>query len=232
MSARYRFYLLSTLLISILLTGCFPGASIAPTPDLDALRAEVVQTVIAQFTLDAAQHPTALPSLTLPPTSLPNPLPTSTSINVVIPSVTSQQPQSTLPIVSTVPPSITNTVPPVVHPVSTQPKYSDTAQLIERSPYPDYVVFQPGVYFTAKWTMKNTGLHNWTTNYEIHYSAGTNLGAPKVIILPNNVAIGDQIEISMNMKAPDVPGRYISTWALMNNNNDKFFYFYTAIEVQ
>ena len=231
MSARYKLYLISTLLISILFTGCLPGASIAPTLNLDSLRAEVVQTVIAQFTLDAVQHPTALPSLTIPPTSLPIPLPTSTTNDVVIPSPTLQT-QPSLPIVSTLQPTMMNTAPPVVHPVSTQPKYSDTAQLIERSPYPDYVVFQPGVYFTAKWTMKNTGLHTWTTNYEIHYSAGTNLGAPKVILLPNNVAIGDQIEISMGMKAPDSPGKYVSTWALLNNNNDKFFYFYTAIEVQ
>ena len=72
------------------------------------------------------------------------------------------------------------------------------------------------------WTMKNTGTSTWTTGYLLRYFSGNAFGAPKEIPIGREVAPGGQIDITINMKAPSIPGSYRTDWVMSTENRANF----------
>ena len=182
-------------LLSIqLLAACSPAsAASTPTLDLNPIRTEVAGTVFAQVTQALALTPSVTPQPS-PTTPTATSLPSSTPILTVSPAPSAVGTQSSgTPTVVTV--NLDQWV----------------AQTIA-----DNTVFAPGQSFTMIWSLKNTGTSTWTTGYLLRFYSGNAYGAPKEIAMSQTVAPGAQIDISIQMKAPAIPGNYISTWVMSN----------------
>jgi len=211
--------LFAILAFAIILVGCTgPTAVVAPTQDLDMVRTEAAQTVVAKITIAAALQPTATYTATVVPTDVP----TATTM----PSPTPLPELATATLIPTVkPPS------GVVYPTATVRSGPDQAQFISQEPK-DGTKFTAGEEFDGAWTFKNVGTTTWSTDYDYRFAGGTNLSPVKSYPVTKTVAPGETITLYADMTAPDSTGRYVSNWELINGNGDVFFQFYVVIDVK
>lgn len=91
---------------------------------------------------------------------------------------------------------------------------ADRAEFVADVNIPDDTVFAPGQSFTKTWRISNTGQTTWTTGYGLLFIDGDLLGAEATVPLPEEVAPGEQVDISVDMIAPETVGSYISYWKL------------------
>lgn len=195
------------LLFSILLTSCGELGNAATSADLDRTIAAAVITQVA-----------GLPSFTPIPTSTPEP---HTATATSRPPTSTQTPQI----------SITATGDTPYPYISWTPSGCDKSAFLADLDIVDYSFVYPGTAFTKTWRIKNIGTCTWTTKYQFQYISGNPMGAD-TIYLPKSVAPGDTIDISLNMKAPDIDEDYSNFWKLRNAAGQIFgTTFYVAIEV-
>ncbi|MGZ9224378.1 MAG: NBR1-Ig-like domain-containing protein, partial [Anaerolineales bacterium] len=107
-------------------------------------------------------------------------------------------------------------------PPTIQPAGCDKASFVTDVTVPDGTVFAPGAAFTKTWRLKNAGSCAWTTSYKLVYYSGEQMGAPTSVNLPWNVALGQTVDISVNMVAPSTAGEYRGFW-ILSNANGQFF---------
>jgi hypothetical protein len=98
----------------------------------------------------------------------------------------------------------------------------DWAQFVTDVTVPDNTVFQPGATFTKTWRLKNIGTCTWTTSYSLVFDSGTQMGGPASVNLPNNVAPGQTVDVTINLTAPTTPGNYIGYYKFQNASGVKF----------
>ena len=82
------------------------------------------------------------------------------------------------------------------------------ASWVEDVTIPDGSIFVPNTAFTKTWRIKNVGSCTWNTNYAIVYYSGDQMSAPSATNLSANLAPGQVMDISVNMKSPAVDGKY------------------------
>jgi next to BRCA1 gene 1 protein len=85
---------------------------------------------------------------------------------------------------------------------------------------PDNTVIDKGKIFTKTWSFRNSGIIKWK-DFQLHHLRGDQLGAPESVSVQATPASGI-VEISVFMKAPEIPGNYISFWRMMDNNGNFF----------
>lgn len=179
------------LLIATLLVACGPSATPAsePTPDVAAVRTSAASTVVSQFTLTAA----AFTPTMAPPTDTPTLEATATASGLPVAQVTNAEGTT----------------------VALCDKYSWDVATVDVN-VPDNTVMAPGQEFVKTWRIKNTGSCTWGAGYTMVYSYGDDKmsGQPQ----PFGAAIepGQEVEVSVQFKAPDLPGTYTSYWTLQN----------------
>jgi hypothetical protein len=130
---------------------------------------------------------------------------------------------------ATPPPTATGT-PPTSAPSSTPgpvtvtvaPSSCDKAQFIADVTVPDGTVFAPSATFTKTWRLKNVGSCAWSTSYQLVFFSGEQMGAPSSAAFPQNVAVGQTIDVSVNMTAPSTAGSYRGFWMFKNANGALF----------
>ncbi len=176
---------------------CSPSVPTStPTLDQNPLRTEVAATVLAQVTQALAWTPSLTPLLsptaTNPPTSTPSP-------------TASPSPSATVNLSSGTPKAGTE----------------DQAQWVSQS-IADDTTFSPGETFTMTWRLKNTGTSTWKAGYLLRYYSGESFGASEEISLGREVLPGEEIGISIQMKAPANPGTYRSDWVMSSENRSNF----------
>ncbi|MRR31435.1 hypothetical protein EG834_14180, partial [bacterium] len=129
------------------------------------------------------------------------------------------------PKITITPPSPTNTLLPVSTIASppvqatsdgTPAKRCDAGEFVSDVTIPDGTSMTPGQAFTKTWRLKNTGSCTWTTSYRVVFDSGVSLGAPASFNLPTSVPPDAIVDISVQMKAPDVVKDYQSNWKLQN----------------
>ena len=178
----------------LLLSACSASTPTStPTLDLDPFRTEVASTVLAQVTQALAQTPSVTPI----PSSTQTPSPTAT----LAPSSTPAQPASA---------SGTPGVPT-----------TNQAEWVSQS-IADGTVFSPGETFTNSWRLRNVGTSSWTASYLFRFYSGSAFGAPEEILLGQDVAPGETVEIPVAMTAPTTPGEYRSDWVLSDELGSNF----------
>ncbi|MCK6539099.1 MAG: hypothetical protein L6Q26_03485 [Anaerolineales bacterium] len=131
--------------------------------------------------------------------------------------------------VSTATPTVTGT-PPTATPTKTQPPVTQTVppsscdrvQFIADVNFPDGTVVQPGAQFTKTWRLKNVGSCAWTTSYQLVFFSGEKMGAASSANFTKNVAVGETVDISMNMVAPTAAGTYRGYWMFKNASGALF----------
>ena len=181
----------TTILFALLIGACgaSPTQAPEPTPDVAAVRTSAASTVVSQFTLTAAAF-----------TPTPPPLPTET-----------QAPE----------PTATATEPPVAEVTNAQgttialcDKYSWDVATVDVN-VPDNTPMSPGQEFIKTWKIKNVGACTWGEGYKMIYSYGDKMdGAAQAFTAA--VAPGEEVEVSVAFKAPNLPGSYTSYWTLQN----------------
>ena len=98
----------------------------------------------------------------------------------------------------------------------------DKASFVSDVTVPDGTVFAPGQSFTKTWRLKNNGTCTWNTGYSVVFSSGEQMGGPASVNLPNQVAPGQTVDISLNLTAPANPGTYRGYWLLKNSAGNLF----------
>jgi hypothetical protein len=92
----------------------------------------------------------------------------------------------------------------------------DWAQFVADVTVPDGTTYAPGSTFTKTWRLKNIGTCTWTTGYSLVFASGERMGGPTSVNLPNNVAPGQTVDVSIGLTAPNAPGHYIGYWKFKN----------------
>ncbi|MBK6795135.1 MAG: hypothetical protein IPG80_21910 [Anaerolineales bacterium] len=189
------------LLLVTILSACAPATPIVPTPDVNAIRTSAASTVIAEFTLTAAFFtPTPQPLPTETPTV--EPLPTETTISL-----------------ATIDPTIAALTPDALC-----DDYSFDIATLDVT-IPDGTPMTPGQDFVKTWKIKNTGICTWDTDYKAIYSYGSPPNermSAQPIPLTGLVAPGQEIDVSVQFKAPTTPGEYKGYWQMVNSKGIPF----------
>jgi hypothetical protein len=131
----------------------------------------------------------------------------------------------TLP--TTPPPTVTGTPPTATPtrtpgPVTVPPSACDKAQFVSDVNVPDGTVMSPGATFTKTWRLKNVGTCAWSTSYQLVFFSGEQMGAAASAAFTQNVAVGQTVDISINMTAPSVAGSYRGYWMFKNASGALF----------
>jgi len=197
---KYKIFLM-LLIPALLIAACGSSTTPEPTPDVAAVRTSAASTVVSQFTLTAAAFsPTPPP----PPTNTSAPEPTATETELPIAQVTNAEGTA----------------------IELCDKYSWDINTVDVN-YPDNTVVSPGEEFTKTWKIKNTGSCAWDDGYVLVYSYGEKMDG---VFVPftSVIAPGEETEVSVTFKAPDLAGTYFSVWTMQNpkgitflGNNDK-----------
>ena len=118
-------------------------------------------------------------------------------------------------------PTNTPTVTPPVT-ITVPPSSCDKAQFIADMNFPDGTIVAPGATFTKTWRLKNVGSCPWSTSYQLGYFRGEQMGAASSAAFPKNVAVGQTVDVSINMTAPSAAGSYRGYWMFKNSNGALF----------
>ncbi len=105
---------------------------------------------------------------------------------------------------------------------SQPPTSCDRAQFVADVTVPDGTAFAPGASFTKTWRLKNIGTCTWTTSYALVFDSGEKMGGPDLLNLPQSVAPGQTIDVSVNLTAPGTAGSYRGYWKLQNADGVPF----------
>jgi len=72
--------------------------------------------------------------------------------------------------------------------------------------------------FRKTWKVENTGTCEWTRQYLLVPAGGDTLGG-ETMKISKNVTVGDWSELSVELQAPENPGKYTSYWRLSNGQS-------------
>lgn len=191
----------SFLLMLVLLSACNLPVNQAPTQDSpNAVFTAAAQTVEAQLTQNALLVPasatSALAAATLPP----------------LPTIAALDP---LPVNTPLPAPQATTQPPPDGTVSPTP-LCDAAQFVADVTVPDGTKYAPGETFVKTWRLKNTGACTWDSTYSLVFDSGDAMGGPGSLALTGTVTPGQQVDLSVTLKAPAAVDTYRGYWRLRN----------------
>lgn len=193
--------LFSLLAVTLLLAACAPATPIEPTPDVNAVRTSAANTVVAEFTLTASVFtPTPMPPTETPTQAIP-PTETPTAALAIDPTQVA-----------------------LGTPAAICDDYSFDLTTLDVT-IPDGTPMTPGQEFTKTWKIKNTGICTWDTNYKaiFSYSSPPNEDMDaQPIPLTALVAPGQEVEVSVQFKAPATPGEYTGYWQMVNSKGISF----------
>jgi hypothetical protein len=181
---------------SFILTACGGSESdLTPTPDLNMIQTQAVETFSAALTQTALAAPsdTAVPTLTPAPT-LP-PLSTSTAGTPFGAQPTSSGGSSSTSC------------------------YGLT--FVSDVTIPDNTQMTPGKTFTKTWKVLNSGSCAWDAGFKFAFTGGNAMGGV-TLTLPSSIAAGAQYDLSVPMTAPSTAGTVQGNWR-MSTASGQFF---------
>lgn len=185
--------LISAVALATLMASCAPAPA-APTPDVMVIQTSAAQTVVANFTLTAA----AFTPTELPVADTPAPV----------------EPTAEGEATATLLPGEVTATPVLCDALIYDPGTIDVN-------VPDNTEMQLGQEFVKTWLVRNNGSCTWGAGYKVIFSSGDKLSG---VAQPFNavVAPGQDVEISVNFKAPTQAGVYVSSWQMANAGGTPF----------
>jgi hypothetical protein len=130
--------------------------------------------------------------------------------------------------------TMTMTVAPLTTPgiTGTPLGLCDDAVWVADVTVPDGEQMTPGQEFLKTWKIRNTGACTWGAGYAVVYAYGEKMnGTPAAISVP--VTPNQEVEVSVQFKAPTKVGEYASTWRMVNALGSAFGqFFYVKIIVR
>ena len=191
-----------TILLCLLLAACAPKETPIPTPDIGAIQTAAAKTVMADIAATEAAEAslTALPSPTLEAT-----------MAVETPTVT-----------------VTLTVGVLTTPgaLGTPLGLCDDAAFVSDVTISDGSVMTPGQDFLKTWKVRNTGDCTWGAGYTIVYGGYNDKMSGVPASIPTSVTPNQDVDVSVQFKAPTKLGEYLSAWRMANANGYAFGQFF------
>ncbi|KAI0778720.1 hypothetical protein BD413DRAFT_116175 [Trametes elegans] len=90
----------------------------------------------------------------------------------------------------------------------------------------DGQIFPPGAEFVKSWRMRNYGEVDWPESTELIFVAGDRMAPRDAAVQKVHVGAvkaGEEVEVvAGEMKAPEIPGKYVSSWRLSDGNGNLF----------
>ncbi len=86
----------------------------------------------------------------------------------------------------------------------------------------DDTQMQPGETFIKTWALENKGTCVWTPGYSLAFAAGYQMGGVSPIPLGATVSPGESAEVSVQLTAPQVNGKYRGLWMLQDEAGKRF----------
>lgn len=189
--------ILTTILIALLITACGGQATPSePTPDVAAVRTSAASTVVAQFTLTAAVF---TPTVAAQATDTPASDETETSTQVAVGQAT----------------TVSGTEDGLCDLLGYNPTTVDVN-------IPDNTVMTPGQDFIKTWRVTNAGTCPWGAGYVLSFTGTGDEMDGQFIALTEVIQPGQEVEVSIQFKAPAQAGVYVSTWTMQNPQNVTF----------
>jgi len=87
---------------------------------------------------------------------------------------------------------------------------------------PDNSIFHPGQPFTKTWRLQNIGTCTWNPEYVFVWFSGERFDALGINPLAHPVAPGQNVDISIDMRAPDTAGVHQSNWKISSPSGQLF----------
>jgi hypothetical protein len=97
----------------------------------------------------------------------------------------------------------------------------DDAQLERHVSAPDGHEVRSGAPFRKTWAIRNTGSTTWGDGYELAFVGGEQMGDTRRVAV-GRVAPQGVVEMSVDLTAPDAPGRAIGRWRMHNGRGEAF----------
>jgi hypothetical protein len=182
-------YLVLLLLCGILLAACGPSGTTEPTPDVAAVRTSAASTVEAKYTLTAAAF-TPTPSI---PTDTPEPEATATETEVSAAVITNDDGT----------------------PVELCDSLGYDITTVDVN-VPDNTIMSPGQDFIKTWLVTNNGACPWGAGYVMTYAGYSDNMSGQFDAFDEVIQPGQEVEVSVQFKAPDAAGEYLSAWTMQN----------------
>lgn len=181
-------------LLTMLVAACGSASTppAEPTPDVAAVRTSAASTVVSQFTLTAAAF-TPTPSL---PTDTPIPEATSTVTVAPVAQVTNAE--------------------------GTTVSLCDSLEYVSDMNIPDGTSMSPGQDFVKTWKVKNNGSCPWGAGYKLVYAGYTDDMDGQFQPLAAVIQPNQEVDLSVQFKAPDAVGEYLSAWQMENPSGVTF----------
>ena len=187
---KYKNILFSLVsILAVFLSACGASPTSEPTPDVAAVRTSAASTVEARFTLTSAAF-----------TPTPQPIPTDT---------VTPEPEATGTATEEAVAVITNAE-------GTPVELCDSLSYVADVTINDDTVMSPGQDFLKTWRVKNSGACPWGAGYVLAYAGYSDQMSGQFVALNDVVQPGEEVEVSVQFKAPEDAGEYLSAWTMKN----------------
>lgn len=126
-------------------------------------------------------------------------------------------------IVTGTPPTATPSKTPAPITPTVPPSSCDKVQFVADVNFPDGTVVQPGAQFTKTWRLKNVGTCVWKKDtYQLVFFSGEKMSGASSAAFTRDVAVGETVDISINLVAPTAAGSYRGYWMFKNASGALF----------
>lgn len=96
---------------------------------------------------------------------------------------------------------------------------------------PDNTEYSAGANFTKTWKFRNTGTCDWNTDYKAVFVKGDQMGGPDEQNIPAETDPGEDVTISVNLKAPSSAGTYTGYWQFETHKGMRFGENYFTVKI-
>lgn len=189
-------------MVGLLIVGCTAEAT--PTEvDGETKITEMYQTVEGMLTSTAASQPTA--TMTPTPTATATPTQPPTATTAPTQAAAAPAPAANAGVVS-----VSYTA-------------CDVAGFVADVTIPDNTVIDGGETFTKTWSLRNDGSCTWTSDYELVFYSGSQMGGvDSQELTDEDISPGETLYVTVDLVAPTTAGTYIGYWILQNASGVNF----------
>jgi hypothetical protein len=206
MNKKLTIFTLAILTIPMILLGCGSKAPASPTINPDLIYTAAAQTADARLTQIFQSTPSATPVTPSPTFDATQTAAAQTAI-AMLTQVADLTPTQTVQATAT---------------QAAPGPTGDNAAFVADVTIPDGTVISPGAAFTKTWRLQNAGTTTWTASYSLAFISGEQMGTITSVPISQSVAPGAQIDVSVDMVAPNNVGSYQGYWK-MKNGSGQFF---------
>ncbi len=97
----------------------------------------------------------------------------------------------------------------------------NSAAFVNDVTIPDGTNIKAEKTFVKTWTIQNNGTCDWSTSYKFAFISGDQMGG-SAVALPNAVASGASVEISVTLTAPTTSGDFKGFWRMETDQGQYF----------